>query len=396
MKTKIFFFAMLASVAASATVTVTPLSTDYATNKVTFKVAWSGGTPYNNRVWVWVDFCPVNGTTPATSFSTATVSYPTKTSGNGTITSATARGFFIEYSSATNTGTTVTATLSNAPAGKFNWCAYGSDYPPNVLANTNGSYTLAGTPPFKLIAANGTTTQTVNGKTIATTALTLTPVTITDATGYPGLWCPYTGSDLLMDATHRCRQRQSGAYNWEAWIKDTRDSELYRIVYMPDNKWWLAQNVKYKNVGYAISDCTVEECGKSYTWEQVYASYAGGSSGSTGNVQGICPPGWLLPNRSTYATLTSYMGDAPTACASLRSNNSLCSTENALYGWASHVGVFNGVIRDICSGWYTNDAGREDGFMVDGSPSLNACGILNISDAGESNDKAVVRCYKQL
>jgi hypothetical protein len=219
-----------------AAVTVTPLSVDYSNKKVTFRVSWTG-TPYNNRAWVWVDLCPITGTAAGT-FAKAIISNPSATAGSMETVSGNTRGFYV-----TTNPSTVTATLSNA-TGKFNWCAYGSDYPPNVLANTNGSYTLAGTPPFTLIASNGTTMQTVNGTTIATADVTMTPATITDATGYPGLWCPYTGSDLYMDATHRCRQRQSGAYNWEAWIKDTRDDELYRIVYMPDNNWWLAQNEK--------------------------------------------------------------------------------------------------------------------------------------------------------
>jgi hypothetical protein len=60
------------------------------------------------------------------------VSGSTITGGNGTITGATARGFFIQYASATNSGTTVTAALGNA-SGKFNWCAYGSDYRPTLL-----------------------------------------------------------------------------------------------------------------------------------------------------------------------------------------------------------------------------------------------------------------------
>jgi hypothetical protein len=66
MKKFSFLFAMLTSVAASATVTVTPLSTDYAAKKVTFKVEWTNTptAPYNNRVWIWIDFCPVNGVTP--------------------------------------------------------------------------------------------------------------------------------------------------------------------------------------------------------------------------------------------------------------------------------------------------------------------------------------------
>ncbi|MDR0694046.1 MAG: hypothetical protein LBF81_01930, partial [Prevotellaceae bacterium] len=179
MRTKIFFlFAMLASVAASAAVTVTPLSTDYAVQKVTFKVEWTNTptAPYNNRVWIWIDFCPVSGVTPQ-SFSTATIITPTITGGNGTITNTTARGFFIEYN-ATNAGTTITATLSNAPAGKFNWCAYGSDYPPNVTLD-KGTYTFKGTTDF-IVSSHA---QPITTKTIAKTNLTVnSSSTFTDAT----------------------------------------------------------------------------------------------------------------------------------------------------------------------------------------------------------------------
>jgi hypothetical protein len=174
---------MLASVAASATVNVTPLSVDYTNKKVTFKVEWSGTpAPYNNRVWVWIDFCPINGTTPANSFSTATISTAVKTAGNGTVTysSTNTRGFFMEYASATNSGTTVTATLINA-SGKFNWCAYGSNYPPNATM-ANGTYTLKGSSPFKITYNGSSYTETTNK------IFTLGCIaSITDATGCPGI-----------------------------------------------------------------------------------------------------------------------------------------------------------------------------------------------------------------
>ena len=396
MKKHLLTFAMLASVAASATVTITPLSTDYAAQKVTFKVAWTNSptAPYNNRVWIWIDFCPVSGVTPQ-SFSTATITNPTG-SGNGTITGLNGRGFFIEYDT-TNTGTTVTATLSNAPAGQFNWCAYGSDYPPNVLANTNDSYTLAGTPPFELITTNGATTQTVNEKTFATSAITITPATITDATGYPGLWCPYTGNDLYMDDAHRCKERQSGVQNWEAWIKDTRDNELYRIVIMPDNKWWLAQNVKlaeYNNsaIGQTISGYTKDEAGMAYTWAQIYASYAGGSSSSTGNVQGICPPGWLLPVTADFNTLMSNIGDEATVSVRLRALRTKCTQQgNDYYGWAAVAPVCNYLPDSTCESCYTNDAYREDGFLID----FHGCGTARTASFNPSHI-GVVRCYRQL
>jgi uncharacterized protein (TIGR02145 family) len=360
-------------------------------------VSWTNTptTPYNNRVWIWIDFCPVNGVTPQ-SFSTATITSPNKTGGNGTITGLNGRGFFIEYST-TNAGTTVTATLSNAPAGKFNWCVYGSDYPPNATIN-NGTYTLKGTPPFTLVASDGTTTQTVSGTTLATSALTITPTVIRDMTGCPGVFCPYTGSDLYLTSSYPCQQRTSGAKNWQAYIRDSRDSEIYRIVLMPDTQWWLAQNVKYASTGSAISGCTKNECGRYYTWAQAYASYAGGSSGSTGNVQGICPPGWLLPIQTTYSTLATSIGSARAVCKALRSYNAKCTTIDDTYGWASIAGVLNGDKTSVYTWFYTNDAGREDGFGVDYTSNCNGgptCDQVCVADTGENN-YAVIRCYRQL
>ena len=402
MRTRFFFFAMLASVAASATVMVTPISTDYTVQMVTFSVSWTNSptAPYNNRVWIWIDFCPVTGTTPATSFSTATISNPTKTNGNGTITNATARGFFIEYG-ATNTGTTLTAILSNAPAGKFNWCVYGSDYPPDVTFD-KGTYTFKGTTNF--IISNPA--QTLTTKTIVKANLTVTSsTTFTDATGYPGigsLYCPYTGNDLYMDATHLCQQRSSGAKNWEAWIKDTRDNELYRVVKMPDDKWWLAQNVKYASVGSAISGCTKDECGRGYTYAQAYASYAGGTSGFGSNVQGICPPGWLLPIQSDWNTMTSSISSSVSVITErLRALNSTCSPKTDYYGWANLVGVIDGeTITRNCEGYYKNNGSASHwGLGIDaycGTYFNTGCNTWMLGCDQWGTAKASIRCFRQL
>ncbi|MDR0582504.1 MAG: hypothetical protein LBG31_06045 [Prevotellaceae bacterium] len=401
MRTIFFLFAMLTSVAANAAVTVTPLSTDYATKKVTFKVAWTNSptAPYNNRVWIWIDFCPISGVTPQ-NFSTATITSPAKTGGNGTITNATARGFFIEYNT-TNAGTTVTATLSNAPTGKFNWCVYGSDYPPNVTFD-KGTYTFKGTTDF--VVSNPA--QTITTKTVAKTNLTVTSsTTFTDATGYPGigsLYCPYTGSDLYMDATHLCRQRTSGAKNWEAYIKDTRDSELYRIVYMPDNKWWLAQNVKLASyggsaVGSAISGCTKDECGRCYTWAQAYASYNSDTYGSSGNVQGICPLGWLLPVTSNYEAIVTAIGSIAATLAALRALNATCTPKYDTYGFAEIIGVQDCVDNGGYSAWYTNDYYRDNGFVLDWNNygSARLCGNLYWKHTYSTNT-VLIRCFRQL
>jgi hypothetical protein len=161
-----------------AAVTVTPISADYASQKVTFKVAWTG-TAANNRVWVWIDLCPVVGASPST-FAKAVISAASATSGSIDAASLNGRGFYV-----TTNPSTVTATLNNA-TGKFNWCAYGSDYPPNAI-ETSGTYTLKGSPPFIITTSGGTvavSTKTYSGGTITA---------ITDATGCPGVLCGKNG-----------------------------------------------------------------------------------------------------------------------------------------------------------------------------------------------------------
>jgi hypothetical protein len=150
---------------ASAAVTITPVGTNYADKTATFLVSWDAA-PYNNRAWVWIDVRPASG---AGSYAPAVISEITPSGTDQS--SLNGRGFFV-----TANNTTVTATLSNAD-GKFNWCAYGSDYPPNATM-ANGTYTLKGTPPFKI-----NNTITVNEKIFTGTCIT----SLTDATGYPGI-----------------------------------------------------------------------------------------------------------------------------------------------------------------------------------------------------------------
>jgi hypothetical protein len=187
MKKLFFLSVMLASVTASASVTVTPLSTDFTNKKVTFRVEYANAA--NNRAWVWIDLCPVSGVTPAT-FQTAVISAASATSGSVLYASTNTRGFFV-----TTNPSTVTATLSNAD-GKFNWCAYGSDYPPNAVIIAAGGYTLKGTPPFTI---NGTITvnATIFG---AGTCIT----SITDLTGNPNGIVPALPSLSNPNSPSRC------------------------------------------------------------------------------------------------------------------------------------------------------------------------------------------------
>jgi hypothetical protein len=191
MKKQFFFFAMLASVTASAQMTnVAPISANYANKTVSFRVWWNAGSrdaTHLSKVWVWVDYIEINSnnTTSGNTWTRATVG---SISGGATSYDGDNRkGFWLEGNATTNYSATLTVQLTNVP-DKFNWCAYVSDFPPNVTANGT-TYTLHGTPPFTLIASNGTTKQTVSGTTITTSALTMTPITMTDKTECPGVFC---------------------------------------------------------------------------------------------------------------------------------------------------------------------------------------------------------------
>ena len=281
MKKFFSLFAMLASMTASAQVThVEPTGANYTNKIVSFRVWWNASSrdaTNLSKVWVWVDYIQVNAnnTTAGNSWTRAIVG--TISGGITSYDGSNRNGFWLEGNASAAYSATLTVQLTNVPA-KFNWCAYVSDYPPNVTA-ANGTYTFKGTPPFTLIAANGTTSQTVAGNTLAASALTITPTTIKDKTECPGVFCPYQGSDLYIDATHLCQQRTSGAQNWEAYIKDSRDSQIYHVTQFSDDSWYFADDL-------AIAEKSVGTCsGKRY--------YLGSDKPS-------CPTGWRLPTFSEF------------------------------------------------------------------------------------------------
>ncbi|MDR3132614.1 MAG: hypothetical protein LBU42_01145 [Prevotellaceae bacterium] len=279
MKKIFFLFAMLTiSITANAQtgVTVTPVSAKSST--VTFNVSWLNNSrtgTYSSKVWVFVDYRTIVNNAPSGGWTRALVSgTPTATSGTLSLETGNDKGFWLQGTSG-NSGTynaTITVTLSNVPT-KFNWCAYVSDYPPNVTLD-KGTYTFKGTANF-IVNSHA---QPLITNTIAKASLTVnSSSTFTDATGCPGigsLYCPYTGSDLYMDATHLCQKRTTGAQNWEAYIKDSRDDQIYRITQFSDNTWWFAEYL-------AIADKRVAVCG--------------GKSLYLGTNKPSCPTGWTIP-----------------------------------------------------------------------------------------------------
>jgi hypothetical protein len=164
---------------------ITPISATYTSSPVIkLKVSWTGARTYrhNIKVWVFVDYRKIENNAPVENWTRAAVSgtptvNSTPTSTTATLVSGNDNGFWLngvdgDYSA------TVTATLSGVPA-QFNWCAYATDYPPNVVPHSTSSYTLRGSPPF-----------VINGDTLPVNQTTYsgTITSFTDATGAPGLF----------------------------------------------------------------------------------------------------------------------------------------------------------------------------------------------------------------
>ncbi len=285
------FFATLAYTAfAQYKVTVSSTSGSYSMSKtVSFNVSWTNRLEgkYNSKVWILIDYSvPGSGV-----WSRATVTAVNAGSSGSTVTAG-GRGFWLQGNSGAYSQK-VTVTLSGVPA-KFNWCAHVSDCPPNVTV-ASGGYTFHGTPPFTLIASNGITKQIVTGKTLSAASLTIAPTTLTDATDCPGVFCIYNGNDLYIDATHLCQLRSTGAKNWEAWIKDSRDANLYRIVQLPTsvgNQWWMAEDLRLATTG-EVWCSPPPLVGRFYTVAQA---------------QTVCPTGWRLPSEAELNRLRDNFG----------------------------------------------------------------------------------------
>ncbi|MDR3133596.1 MAG: hypothetical protein LBU42_06185 [Prevotellaceae bacterium] len=362
MKKTCFLFAMLVSVTTNAQTNVEPVSANYTDKTVSFRVWWNAGSrnaTHLSKVWVWVDYITVNSnnTTLGNSWTRAAVSAASPTA-SVTYDGSNRQGFWLQGNSGSYSAT-VTVQL-NITASKFNWCAYVSDYPPNV-ASLNGSvYTLKGSPPF-----------VVNGGTISGNTFTGTINSLTDATGCPGIgspYCSYTGSDLYMDVTHLCQQRTSGAKNWEAYIKDSRDNQIYRITQFSDDNWWFADDL-------AIADKSVGTCnGKRYY---------------SGNDKPTCPSGWQLP------TITQAL------------NKFTNPTTGDPYGATLEVGCYFGVSGipcgitgcDGCGGRYDligSDAINSVFYGNNGIWYWNCGGTHGYGANQDSRGAARARCIRNL
>ena len=192
MRTKLFFFAMLANVATSAqNVQVESISATYtSTPIVKFRVAWTGVRTYrhNTKVWVFVDYRKVENNAPAGSWTRASVvATPTVSSTHAstvTLESGNSKGFWLHGANGDYSATVTVPVTLDAGVTQFNWCAYVSDYPPNATAHSSSSYTLRGSRPFVVNDITLPASQTTFSGTI---------ISFTDATGAPGIFPAASG-----------------------------------------------------------------------------------------------------------------------------------------------------------------------------------------------------------
>jgi uncharacterized protein (TIGR02145 family) len=208
--------------------------------------------------------------------------------------------------------------------------------------------------------------------------------------------CPYKNyeNDLLA-----CRKRDSKAGNWEAWIVDPRDCKSYRIVQMPDNRWWMAENLAYTgttgqtplNLQYTaqmpVNNATIDQANYGMYWvptdsgqnntQAVDAPYSLKNYGALyswytamshdGNIselqpamnkdlnttnanvssqrRGICPQGWYLPADYDWGVLLNLVeATCNGGCLATGLNSGNNYTGQCYHNYWNQVTVNNGYL----------------------------------------------------
>ena len=135
-----------------------------------------------------------------------------------------------------------------------------------------------------------------------------------------GLIPNYLDKDLVNNSIIK---RTEGDKNLEAFIKDSRDGKSYRIVEMPDGKWWMAENLDFtENLIEETRFVSKNEFGDFYSSKELRAvdkeflcqkdtqgicirgkvSYR-----YTNTIQELCPEGWELPTSEDWANMLNII-----------------------------------------------------------------------------------------
>ncbi len=204
-------------------------------------------------------------------------------------------------------------------------------------------------------------------------------------------------------------------------ITDPRDGQIYKTVKI-GNQVWMAENLNYSDSVKTPSllerswcyDNKAENCavaGRLYTWAAVIDSVKLATDADNpqdcgldknctlpDTVQGICPPGWHLPNKTEWERLFAPMGGSSTAGKVLKSQTGWVLNGNG----TDYVGFSVLPAGGYASGFY--GAGGNALFWSSSESEYNNFGVyclgLDLNSAGliyeVKNNAISVRCLKDL
>lgn len=101
-------------------------------------------------------------------------------------------------------------------------------------------------------------------------------------------------------------------------MTDSRDGQKYKTVQI-GSQTWMAQNLNYETADSYCYNDTASNCvkyGRYYTWaaavgqSEFACGYLHNCSLPSGNIQGVCPKGWHLPNNEEWEALLSFVDDS--------------------------------------------------------------------------------------
>lgn len=164
----------------------------------------------------------------------------------------------------------------------------------------------------------------------------------------------------------------------DGWMVDSRDKQLYRVVNI-GSQIWMAENLNYETeTGSNCYKDVAENCkkyGRHYTW----AAAVGKSEEECGfevecdlgkgNVRGVCPEGWHLPDTSEWNVLFATVGGIDSAGTMLKSTEGWAIDGNGTdnYGFSAlPAGYTNGsgistTMNESAIFWSST---AEDGYLA--------------------------------
>jgi hypothetical protein len=298
-------------------------------------------------VWVFVDYRKVENNVPAGNWTRAAVnatpainSTPTSTA---TLVTDNDKGFWLhgvdgDYSATLTVPLTLTAGVT-----QFNWCAYATDYPPNVVPHSTSSYTLRGSRPFVVNGTTLTTSQTTFSGTITS---------FTDATGAPGLFPAALDektngmgcvAGLVENLSSVCITPPSTICTNNTFDIGTASFSAGTEVTIIGNgisqKWSrpvTATGCQKQNFNGGTYTAYRNDCRTNPSYSGDYFS----GCAMLFNAAKLCPPPWRIPVAADYLDLLTALGGVPG-----REDQVFCETKlinlwgAELHGWCSGDGV---------------------------------------------------------